>query len=884
MPPAKKSKSKTTAKASPARAKASSGEAGGGQLVIVESPAKAKTIEKYLGPGFVVKASIGHIRDLPARNPKGVKAPVPGVDLENGFEPTYEISEGKGKTVAELRKLAKSAETVWFATDLDREGESIAWHLAELLKVDPAVAKRVTFDAITREEIQAAFAHPRPIDMKRVEAQQARRILDRIVGYEVSPLLWKKVAGGLSAGRVQSVATRLVVDREREIDAFLPDERWSVGVRLSLPAKARACAREWGDFLAKRDEKGKGPTQREQGVWMNEHSAIDAEVIDIEGSKLAIDAESTSPADLVPAAVIAAAAAGMANPAVVRSHENEGKGRSQHLARIEGAPDPEARFTVTSIETSRVAKRPYPPFKTSTLQQAASSRLGFRPDRTMRVAQRLYEGVNVRGEGLVGLITYMRTDSLHLSGEALGRVRSFIGAAFGDRYLPERPRHYDKANAERAQEAHEAIRPTDPSRTPESLRGTLEEEQFRLYELIWRSFVSSQMVDAQWDSTGVTLKRSDRPGATLRATGRTLAFDGFYKVAGVPSGDDEQNLLALNEGDVWAPFAVEPRQSFSAPPPRYTEATLVKKLEEEGIGRPSTYASIIGVIIDRGYVESLGRSLAATDLGMVVTDLLAEEFKDQFIEVGYTKHVEDELDDVADGKLGWRDMLAEFYGTFKPTLERAHTHVDHVKAAIEPAAYACPKCGSRTGYRFGRNGRFLSCMAYPECTYAAPVDRRGRPLLPERIDLRCPADGKPMILRKGRFGDFLTSEDTATKFILNIDKKRKIKFPSPPPVVTARVCPKCGKPMNLRDGKRGPWLGCSGFPKCRGREAFASLPDAEKAAMVDALAEHMAKQSTFSITRLDGTPVADGTPIDGLRLEGGVQELAIHAAAAAERN
>ncbi len=877
--------SRSPKKAAPKRApstskrKPAASAGGGSQLVIVESPAKAKTIEKYLGPGFVVKASIGHIRDLPARNPKGVKAPVPGVDLENDFEPTYEISEGKAKTVAELKKLAKAAECVWFATDLDREGESIAWHLADLLGVDPLQAKRVTFDAITKDEITSAFSQPRAIDMRRVEAQQARRILDRIVGYEVSPLLWKKVAGGLSAGRVQSVATRLVVDREREIEAFRPDERWSIAVRTASPGTAASLVGEWSTFMARRDERGKGPIGREQSAWMSDHQAIECDVIDIGGDRLKIEADSHSKADLVPAAVRAAEASGMLNPRATETSDKDGVGRGTRVVTLTGEVDPAARFTVASIETSRTTKRPYPPFKTSTLQQAASSRLGFRPDRTMRVAQRLYEGVNVPGVGLVGLITYMRTDSLHLSGEALSKVRDYIGHEYGDRYLPAKPRFYDKANTKGAQEAHEAIRPTDPSRTPESLRGTLEEEQLKLYTLIWKSFVSCQMVDAEWDSTAILLKRSDRPGATLKANGRTLAFDGFYRAAGVPSGDEDQNLPPLKEGDVVAPFSVEPRQSFSAPPPRYTEATLVKKLEEEGIGRPSTYASIIGVILDRGYVESLGRSLAATDLGMVVTDLLAREFKDQFIELGYTRHVEEELDDVAAGSMGWREMLREFYDTFKPTLVRAHEHMVHTKAEMTPAPYACPTCGAHTGYRFGRNGRFLSCMQFPDCKYAAPVDRRGRPMLPERVDLLCPVDGKPMILRKGRFGEFLTSEDPGTKFILNIDKKKKIKFPSAPPVVTGRSCEKCGKPMNLRDGKRGPWLGCSGFPKCRGREAFAKLPDGERTALEAALKKHMSGQSTFTITTLDGTPVADGTPLDALRLPGGVQELALHAAA-----
>ena len=889
------------------------------QLVIVESPAKAKTIEKYLGPGFVVKASIGHIRDLPSRAPKGFPQPVPGVDLDHDFAPTYEIDDDKAKTVTELRRLAKAASEIWFATDLDREGEAIAWHLTQVLGVDPLKAKRVTFDAITKTEIQRAFQSPRAINMPRVEAQQARRIVDRIVGYQVSPILWKKVAGGLSAGRVQSVATRIVVEREQEIRAFTPAESWEITAALSFDAaKSAALHKEWTAFMAQRDERGRPPFVRDRMAWLADHKSLSCDLVEVAGKPVKIEAENTSATDLSPTARAAAEAAGLLDIQIARDTDPEAKGRGKNIVRITGRPDPAARYTVESIDVTRTRSRPYPPFITSTLQQAASSRLGMSTDRTMRIAQQLYEGIDLPGEGRVGLITYMRTDSTNLSREAVEMARRYLEKRHGAAYVPDKPRVYSSSN-ESAQEAHEAIRPTDASREPDAIASALSDEQLKLYRLIWQSFLACQSTDAEWDSTAVRMRRSDcDTGAVFKANGRVLRFDGFYRISGTPKDDGEQVLPAFEKGTQLAPFDLEPRQKFQAPPPRFTEATLVKKLEEEGIGRPSTYASIINVIENRGYVEQRERRFYATALGEAVTGFLKDGFEDQFIEIGYTREIERELDQVAQGTKRWTEVLHEFHDELKPKLETAMEQ-EHVKGKGEPSPYACPECGRRLEYRLGKSGRFLSCSGYnekvlekpapvakttakgkkrkpakpkevPACTFAMPVDRDGKPRQPEQIDLLSPA-GVPMVKRTGRFGDFLVEDkprpvkpkgkkakDAPVEpppFILNIDKKGNIKFPSPPPLVTDIACPKCGELMNLRDGKRGPWLGCRAFPKCRGREAFGKLEDKKKAALEKQLATHLGGQTRLALTRRDGTtPVPDGTPLAGLRIEGGVAELA----------
>lgn len=895
----KPTSSKTTKKKAPARkggaAKGGSRsqkapDATGKHLVIVESPTKAKTINKYLGADYVVMASVGHIRDLPSRNPKGVKNPVPGVDLENNFEPTYEVMPDSKKTVGELKKAAKKAADVWFATDLDREGEAIAWHVAHALDYPVNNAKRVVFNAITKAEIENAFDHPRPLEINRVDAQQARRILDRIVGYQVSPLLWKKVAGGLSAGRVQSVATRLVVEREREIDAFIPDEYWKItGLFTPEMAEAAGLGDGWRRFVnVGEDENDR--TIKEQNAWLSDHGCIKAELTDYNGKKFNATDRKT--------ALAAAEALGFDRQDTREWEEEKAKGpaksRVNYLGGVaKNSPD----YSITAIETKRTKSRPSPPFITSTLQQQASTRLGFNLRRTMRVAQQLYEGVDLKGaRGQTGLITYMRTDSTHLSKEAIAGVRDYVGGKHGGEYLPEKPNFYKSSNKD-AQEAHEAIRPTDVTLTPDSIRTKLNDEQFRLYDLIWRRFVSCQMVPAEWDATAVTIKPS-KVDATFRATGRTLVFDGFLKVMGLPKSDDVI-LPKLEEKQSLAPIDLDPTQHFTSPPARFTEASLQKKLEEEGIGRPSTYAAIISTIQDRKYVEPLtprDKRLRATDMGMVVTDKLIEAFP-IIMDMGYTREMEAHLDEIESENKDWRDTLAEFYGPFKEKLETAHQTMVHAKAASDPAPHTCPTCGSATEYRFGRNGRFLSCTAYnvppvevkpeghdapsggggkwmlykgkgkarpkvqtddasekilwskltkddkekfqqlsnemPEpCKYAAPIDAEGNPMEPELTDILCPEDGKPMIRRNGRFGPFLASSNyPEVQYIIKLDpKKGHVVLPKAPPMTTDIVCPTCGEQndgatLYVRDSKRGLWMSCSRFPKCRGRVGFGKLDE-----------------------------------------------------------
>ena len=919
------------------------------KLVIVESPAKAKTITKYLGSGFKVEASKGHIRDLPPRGPKGSKQPVPGVDLDNDFEPTYEVSEDRKAQATALKKLAKGAGEIWFATDLDREGEAIAWHLAELLGVDPLKAKRVEFDEITRTAILKAFEEPRPIDINRVNAQQARRILDRIVGYEVSPVLWKKVAGGLSAGRVQSVALKLIVDREREIRAFQPDEYWKVEAAMTPdPAKGAALAKDWNTFMARRDDRHKGPTVKEQSAWLAERNGIECELVQVGGKPLDLGREvpkyedhpdfgKEKPSIDIPDWVIrkkeedkktktpipqeprwydageslaarvkaVAEAVGLDGVSVEITapvartdirHEVDPVGFARWQRTVRGTIGAGVRYRVKSIERSGTSSKPRAPFITSTLQSSASYALGFGTDRTMRVAQMLYQGVNVPGEGPVGLITYMRTDSTNLSGEALGTVRSFISEKYGERYLPEKARFYGSSNKS-AQEAHEAIRPTNVRRTPESLRGVIEEEQWRLYNLIWQRFVACQMTDAQYDSTSVLLERSDKAtGAVFKATGRVQTFDG-YTVTGIRGEGEDQELPAMKEGQEMAPFWLDPQQKFTSPPARFNEASLVRELEKQGIGRPSTYASIINTIEERKYVEQVSRAFHATDIGMAVCGFLEEPFKGSFMDVGYTRRIEEEFDEIAEGKLRWQAMLKQFYVPFKSVVAGLMDR-KHVKGEMELAPYACPICSRRCEYRLGKTGKFLSCSGFaekvevkqpptksgkarkpkfePACNYAAPINRQGKPMLPEKVDIKCPVDGAPMILRTGRFGDFLTSINRETDFILNVDRKGGIKFPSPKPYLTDLPCPKCGTMMNLRTGKRGPWLGCSAFPKCRGRESWAKIPVERQQELEKALGLHEANQPKFEITALDGTPLKEGTPVAALVIPGEEAKLKFH--------
>ncbi|HCT46329.1 MAG TPA: type I DNA topoisomerase [Phycisphaerales bacterium] len=900
----KKTTKKTTKKAAGRKSFGSNykkGDAQGKSLVIVESPAKAKTINKHLGNDYVVLASVGHVRDLPSKNPKGVKDPVPGVKIEKRFQPSYEILKGKEQVMKDLKAADKDAIStggqVWFATDLDREGEAIAWHLAQELKIDSKDAKRVIFPAITKAEIDKAFHNPHPIDEDRVNAQQARRILDRIVGYQVSPLLWKKVARGLSAGRVQSVAVRLIVDRERQIRAFVPDEYWNITGYFALDqAKAGKLGEQWRQFLAETDEKGKGPTVKAQNGWLGTNNTIRAELVEIDGQKFdprvlsakivpepkALSEDEVTDRltkvadafakpethDISKQVESIAAKVGLRDVQSSVTENERGKGPQRWTRSIQGIADVDADYAIESIETKRTKSRAPGPFITSTMQQSASSRLGFGAQRTMRAAQGLYEGVNIPGEGPVGLITYMRTDSTHIAGEALNAVRGHIKSQFGDKYLPAKPNFFKSTNKD-AQEAHEAIRPTDVSRHPDQVKSALKPDQYRLYKLIWERFVACQMVPAEWDATSVMIRGGEDRSAIFRATGRTLAFDGHYRVSGVPTSGDELNLPKLEEKQPLYPFDFQVDQKFTSAPGRYSEASLIKTLESEGIGRPSTYASIIQTIQDRKYVEQIARAFYATDLGEVVTDKLVEGFP-RLMDLSYTRQLEEELDKIEDEHLDWIDMLEQFYGRFSKALEEAHEQMTHAKAETKPAPdeYRCEKCGSTLVYRFGKNGRFLSCSTYPDCDYACPCDREGKPQMAEFVDVKCPKTGRPMIRKTGRFGPFLTTpleegETNDDGMILNIDKKGFVNAPSVPPLTTDLPCPTCESPLNLRNGARGPWLGCSRFPKCRGRGKWAGLEEDIKSDLEKQLAAHEKKHPVITITRMDGTPLTDakGKPL-----------------------
>ena len=852
-------------------------KATGKHLVIVESPAKAKTINRYLGPDYTVQASVGHVRDLPPRAPKGSKQPVPGVDLENGFQPTYEVLPAKKKTLTTLQKAAKSAREIWFATDLDREGEAIAWHLAQELGIDPDKAKRVIFNAITKSQIEHAFANPHPIDMYKVNAQQARRILDRIVGYQVSPLLWKKVARGLSAGRVQSVALRLIVQREREIRDFIPNEFWRVTARLACDAAlGPELIEPWDRFVrSETDERGKGPSIKTQNAWLSEHQCIRTELVEVGGKKFELGCGPDDVRDLSADVKRVAEAVGLENVTITSADNAKGKGPAATVRTVEATINPSTRYQVKTIQTRRTATKPPPPFITSTLQQGAASQLRFGAQRTMRVAQSLYEGVNIPGEGQVGLITYMRTDSTHLSDEALAEVRAFVSQRFGEAYLPDKPNIFSRSR--KAQEAHEAVRPTDIGRHPDEVASALNEEQLKLYRLIWTRFAACQMSSAQWDTTTAMLHRSDEPtGAVLKASGRVLVFDGFYKVAGVPTAGDEQLLPDLTEQQTLAPFSIDPEQVFTNPPPRYGEASLVKALEADGIGRPSTYASIIEVIQQRKYVEQIERRFWATDLGEVVIDKLVEGFP-KLMEISYTGEMEAQLDRIEEQHTDWVSMLEAFYGPFAKALATAHDTLVHAKAETQPAIYKCPTCGSRTCYRFGKNGRFLSCGSYPDCDYAAPINREGHPMLPEKVDVACPQDNSQMMLRNGRFGPFLASVNYPdVTYVINLDKKGFIKLPAPPPLKTDLPCPRCEAPLYLRRGKRGPWLGCSTFPKCRGRATWSKLEEGQSKALEDQLADHEKQHPPVILKHMDGEVIGPQTLVADLIMTGGEQKLDLY--------
>ena len=671
-------------------------------LVIVESPSKAKTIGKYLGPDYIVKASMGHLRDLPKSKM--------GVDLEQDFTPQYIPVRGKEELIKELKKSASQVDTVYLATDPDREGEAISWHLKELLQLSDEKAKRVTFNEITQKVVQSSIRTPRDIDYDLVDAQQARRVLDRIVGYQLSPLLWKKVRRGLSAGRVQSVATRLVVDRENEIRAFVPKEYWTLDVNLERIGKPGSfVAHYWGE------EK-----KRELN---NEAEAL--EVI----------------------------------------HDIEGK-----------------EFTVTNVKKAEKKKSAAPPFTTSTLQQEASRKLGFTPKRTMTIAQQLYEGVDVAGEGTLGLITYMRTDSLRLSDEAMQEAASFIRWRYGESY------YYGKYHVFKtksgAQDAHEAIRPTRVDLEPERIRESLTPEQYKLYKLIWSRFLATQMANALYDTVSID---TECAGHTFRSSHSSLRFPGFIAVYEEGKDDETETvgspLPDLSVGDRANPTKITKEQHFTQPPARYTEATLVKAMEEKGVGRPSTYAATISTIEDREYVIKQDKRLAPTALGEVVTGLMMERFND-IIDVEFTANMESRLDAVEEGKQHWKALLADFYDGFKQELEDAEAALDgiHLKVPEEETEEVCEVCGRKMVIKVGRFGKFLACPGWPECKNAKP--------LVEHMPGRCPKCGSGMLKRKSKKGyTFYACEKGTDCGFMSWD------------VPTAEDCPQCGQTMFKKAGK-----------------------------------------------------------------------------------
>ncbi len=725
-------------------------------LVVVESPSKAKTINKYLGSGYRVLASVGHIKDLPK---KGI-----GIDFDNNFEPTYEVIPGKEKVIRELRAAAKDADTIYVATDPDREGEAIGWHIKEELEgrgKNRKTVRRVMFNEITKTAIQESFKHPIDIDENLVNAQQARRLLDRIVGYQVSPLLWDKVRRGLSAGRVQSVAVRMVVEREREIEAFTATEYWTIIANLSakLPPSFDARLLRIDDKSVKASDFGE----------------------ELKASEI---------------------------------HIKEEKQAKDLRAEIE-----QQQFIVASVATKEKKRNPVPPFITSKLQQEASRKLRFPVKRAMQIAQKLYEGVEIGDEGLVGLITYMRTDSTRVADSALAEVRDLITTQFGPEYLPEKAVFYRSKKG--AQDAHEAIRPTSAMRTPDSVASFLGKDELSLYKLIWQRFVASQMMPALLDQT--TIDISAGPRYLFRATGSVIKFNGFLAV--YEEGKDEKDaedeeqahkLPLVEEGERLALNSLVDEQHFTEPPPRYTEATLVKALEEKGIGRPSTYASIMTVIQDREYAQRKEGRFYPTELGIIVNDLLVESFDDLF-NVEYTAHMEEELDEIEDGKMGWTEALAEFYEKFTKDLDVAKLHMRDVKRQEIITDEKCENCGSPMAKKFGRFGEFLACTNYPECKttrdLAKAHDEAGEEAHAEAAEEICDNCGRPMAMKRGRFGQFLACTGyPECKTTRKIQKGGKFAAAD---VMLEELCPKCGKQMVLKQGRYGPFTACSDYPKCK---------------------------------------------------------------------
>ncbi|MBC8584382.1 type I DNA topoisomerase [Youxingia wuxianensis] len=678
-------------------------------LVIVESPAKAKTIQKYLGKDFEVVASMGHVRDLP-------KSKL-GVDIENHFVPQYVDIKGKEDLIKELKKHAKKADSIYLATDPDREGEAISWHLAQLLGVDLIDDNRVTFNEITKSGVKYGMEHPRSIDLKLVDAQQARRILDRIVGYKISPFLWRKIRKGLSAGRVQSVTVRLILDREEEIRAFVQQEYWSIDAKLT--AKGH----------------GKKP--------------ISAKLASKNGKKVEISSEEEAHAI---------------------------------LKQLDGC-----EYLVTNVKTGVRKKSPAPPFITSTLQQEASRRLGYQSRRTMKIAQELYEGVDVEEIGTTGLITYMRTDSLRISDEAASKAAEYITQKYGKEYLPSTRRVYKSKN--NAQDAHEAIRPSDSSLTPDRVKGSLSSEQYKLYKLIWERFIASQMANALLDTVAATITAGEYD---FKASGFTVKFDGFtvlYEESKETEEEASGALPPISAGDKLNLKELVPNQHFTQPPARYTEASLIKTLEENGIGRPSTYAPTITTILARGYVEREGKALKPTALGEVTTKLMEEQFA-KIVDVAFTANMEQNLDKVEEGTVDWQKMLEDFYDDFSKTLEQAEKNMDgtRVKVPDEETDVVCELCGRNMVIKTGRFGKFLACPGFPEC-------RNTKKIVKETGGL-CPVCGGKVLAKKSKNGKgYYGCEHNPTCQFMTWDKP------------LTELCPKCGATLFQKTG-RGAVIHC----------------------------------------------------------------------------
>ncbi len=704
-------------------------------LVIVESPAKAKTINKFLGKNFKVMASVGHVKDLP-------KSKL-GVDIENDFQPEYEIIRGKGKVITELKKAAKGVDAVYLAPDPDREGEAIAWHIANEIgnikttaKTKPPVIYRVLFNEITEKAIKEAIKNPLELDINKFDAQQARRVLDRLVGYQVSPILWDKVRRGLSAGRVQSVAVRLICEREELIKAFNPVEYWSITALFN---------------------EGK--------------TGFEAKLSKVDGKKAVVN------------------------------NKSEAETITGDLKK--------GSFTVSAVTKKERKKHPTPPFITSRLQQEASRKLGFTAKKTMAVAQQLYQGVEVGKAGLVGLITYMRTDSNRIAKEALDEVRGFIKARYGDEFLPSKPNFYKSKKS--AQEAHECIRPTYCKYPPEEIKAHLSRDQFRLYDLIWKRFVACQMVPAIMDQTRVEITNGRY---MVQANGNVVKFQGFTAVYeegrddDIPDDDKEGSLPEIKEGGEYKAKEINPKQHFTQPPARFSEATLVKELEENGIGRPSTYAAIISTIQDREYVTKEGRQLAPTELGFMVTELLVKNFP-KILSVEFTAGLEEELDAVEEGKIKWNSVMKEFYGPFKESLEKAKTDMVNLKTKEEETDLKCDKCGNMMIIKWGRRGKFLACKGYPDCksTSDFEVAKDGKIIPVERVEEErgeCPNCKHPMIVKSGRFGRFLACSNYPT---CKTTQPMKLDIPCPEEDCNGQIVERMTKRKRL-------FWGCSKYPKC----------------------------------------------------------------------